>query len=65
MVFLFVDVDDVSYVNGVMGYDMGDRLIQEIATLFNSRTVSSTMWRNFIRTSLRCFSLTCRTSIRN
>ena len=37
MVFLFVDVDDVSYVNGVMGYDMGDRLIQEIATLFNSR----------------------------
>ncbi len=37
MVFLFVDVDDVSYVNSVMGYDMGDRLIQEIATLFNSR----------------------------
>jgi len=36
MVFLFVDVDDVSYVNSVMGYDVGDRLIQEIAALFSS-----------------------------
>lgn len=37
LVFLFVDVDDVSYVNSVMGYDVGDRLIQEIGTLFSSR----------------------------
>lgn len=37
MAFLFVDVDDVSYVNSVMGYDVGDRLIQEIASLFTAR----------------------------
>ncbi|KLU40287.1 MAG: hypothetical protein AA931_01315 [Peptococcaceae bacterium 1109] len=37
MAFLFVDVDDVSYVNSVMGYDVGDRLIEEIGAMFGSR----------------------------
>ena len=37
MAFLFIDVDDLSYVNSVMGYDAGDKIIREIAVRFRAR----------------------------